>query len=367
MSPASFTAKNTKGHVIGYRPFVTAMEGLEREGLVERVRGTIDPTKLAFEKGIATRFRATAKFIDFAEEYGVRLADWSSHFDVRPRPAVNDVPVQLRADRRTDKKGRKLKGESMTVDQSHPSVIIATRQVNDINAFIATQDIQPAEWHGTFTRIYAQGDLPEFNWNKGARVYSRTDTENYQRVPRKERKRIRINGEATVEVDIRASYLTILHHLMGVPMIGDPYGIPGVPRLVVKIWMTITLGHDRFHRGWGDAAKERYAESDDFKGRDLQKDYSFGKTQTRILEHLPLLRDWPDNPVTWADLQYLESQAVVDAVHKLAMEQQVPALPLHDALIVPRSKAEQAKQVLSDCFLRHVGVRPEITIKDHGL
>jgi hypothetical protein len=151
---------------------------------------------------------------------------------------------------------------------------------------------------------------------------------------------------------------------MGVPLpSGDPYDIPGVPRSVAKIWTTITLGNDDFHRKWPDRAKRRYTKDSEIGPVDLARSYPFKKMQKAILAHLPLLKDWPKSPVRWGELQFLESQAVVGAVHRLAMEWKIPALPLHDAVIVPVSKAETAKQVLSDSFLRHVGVRPFITIK----
>ena len=151
---------------------------------------------------------------------------------------------------------------------------------------------------------------------------------------------------------------------MGVPLpAGDPYDIPDIPRSVVKAWITITLGSDRFHRRWPGEAKQKYAESDDFDGRSLQEAFPIGKTKAAILEHLPLLKDWPTSPIRWGDLQFLESEAVIDAVHSLAMAWGIPALPLHDAVIVPKSKAELAKQVLSGTFHQHVGVLPSITVK----
>ena len=46
---------------------------------------------------------------------------------------------------------------------------------------------------------------------------------------------------------------------------------------------------------------------------------------------------------------YQESEAVIDAVLCLALEG-VPALPVHDSLIVPKQKRETAKRVLQSCL-----------------
>lgn len=356
---------------VGYRPFKTVVDGLKGKGYLEVVTGFKESVNV-HDRGIATRFRATPKLIALAEQYGIRLPDWASHFTMLPRPKAVRAPIQLRADSRKDKKGKKHKGGRVDFDPAHPAAYRYAKQVHDINTFFADQDIQPAECHFAFTRIFAQGDHRDYRWNKGARLYSYAFGKSYQQMPRVARpergdhigrENITINGEPVVEVDISASYLTILHKLMRVPLPADPYDIPGVPRKVAKIWVTITLGHTGFHSRWPDAAKRRYSSNHPNGAADLQRDFPFGKTQRKILDHLPLLKDWPTNPVTWADLQFLESSAVVDAVHELATRYGVPALPLHDAVIVPRSKAELAKQVLSTCFQGHVGVLPTLTTK----
>ncbi|GAB7553896.1 hypothetical protein NRB_34060 [Novosphingobium sp. 11B] len=356
---------------VGYRPFKAAEIGLKKSGYLEVITGFKESTNI-HDKGIATRFRATPKLITLAEQYGIRLSDWASHFTMLPKPKRVREPIQLRADSWTDKKRKKNKGGKMDFDPSDQSAARYAKQVHDINAFMADQDIQPAECHFAFTRIFAQGDHPDFRWNKGARLYSYAFGKSYQQMPhvaRPERKEytgredITINGESVVEVDISASYLTILHTLMGVPLPADPYDIPGVPRKVVKIWATITLGHAGFHSRWPEAAKRRYTSNHENGPADLQRDYPFRKTQRKILESLTLLKDWPSNPITWADLQFLESSAVVDTIHELATRYGVPALPLHDAVIVPKSKAELVQRVLSSCFERHVGTCPTLTVK----
>jgi hypothetical protein len=65
----------------------------------------------------------------------------------------------------------------------------------------------------------------------------------------------------------------------------------------------------------------------------------------------------------WGDFQFLESQAIVGAVHKLATVHGIPTLPVHDSLLVAKRHQAQAEQVLSDMFFKHVGVRPVLTVK----
>ena len=358
MTPRAFNDDGMGAIPVRYRAFKAITDGLEREGFLEVVKGFIDPTKLTTSKGLATRFRATTKLIDLAASYGILLSEWASHFAMIPRPKAVARPIQLRA-----KKNSKFKSDGLPVDLTNDEVRAFAKQVQDINGFMAGQDIQPCEWHFGFSRIFANGDDPDFAWNKGARLYSYAFGKGYQQVPKEDRRLLTINSEPTVEVDISASYLTIFHELMGVPPPADPYDVPGLPRSIVKIWVTITLGHTGFHRGWPLAAKRRYTKASEIGPVDLQRAYPFRHVQDAVLAHLPVLKDWPKNPITWADLQFRESSAIVDSVHRLAMVHGVAALPLHDALIVPKSKAALAEKILSDCFHHHVGVRPSIKVK----
>ena len=65
-----------------------------------------------------------------------------------------------------------------------------------------------------------------------------------------------ISGEKVVEIDINASYLTILHGIAGYPLPNrdDLYAIGSYNRVIVKAWITATIGHHGFHTKWPDNA-----------------------------------------------------------------------------------------------------------------
>lgn len=64
-------------------------------------------------------------------------------------------------------------------------------------------------------------------------------------------------------------------------------------------------------------------------------------------------------------LQFLESQIMVDILLRLkAMK--IVALPIHDAILVPQSKADIAKQVMLDTFLHHTSVPGVVTMEGGG-
>jgi hypothetical protein len=105
--------------------------------------------------------------------------------------------------------------------------------------------------HRGYVRIFNIGDDPGFNWDKGGRLYSLGET-SYQRLNREQRARITIDGDSVIELDIRASYLTILFAICGrcAELPPDPYDVPELSRAVVKKWVVATLGSDGHIKRW---------------------------------------------------------------------------------------------------------------------
>src|SRR6476620_3853770 len=99
---------------------------------------------------------------------------------------------------------KKIKGKVLKVDV--PSHL--RDEVQELNAFLDGFTLG----HGThrgFFRGYNNGDRPGFNFDRGGRFYSAGE-ESYQNLPSVERLKLTIHGEAVAEVDVRASFITIL-------------------------------------------------------------------------------------------------------------------------------------------------------------
>ena len=60
------------------------------------------------------------------------------------------------------------------------------------------------------------------NMDLGGRFYG-----HYQQIPSADRKRIRIDGEATVELDFKSLHMALLYSLEGIQVSGDPYLVEG--------------------------------------------------------------------------------------------------------------------------------------------
>lgn len=322
-----------------------ARSTLKRAGYIE-----IDPDS-GLADGHATRLRGTADLFEMAAIYGVTPSNIGEHFTRRPRPTELTGAVRLKTNL-----GAKLK-----IDFSHPTAAALRDRVNEINGFVSRQGIEPDN-HWVFYRGFNQGDLLDFRWNKGGRLYS-VGAGSYQQQKSAVRGAMTINGEAVVEIDIQASHLTILRHRLGIAFdpTDDAYeGVPGVPRHVAKAWVVMTLGYDRLHKRWSPEAKRYHIKKG---GKDLTKEYPLEKVRAKMLAHLPFMADWETSPIRWGDLQFLESEAVIGAVHELATVHGIPALPVHDSLIVPASHKEKAMEALKASFKKVVGIEPHLTIK----
>lgn len=351
MGRSSFT-----GERIGYRAFKKVVDGARAAKLITVVEGSGGGTLV----GEATRFRPTSALLKLAESFGIEAAEWQRHFRSIPRPAKIAEPLVLKSSSKLIGRSKR-DGIRMSFDATETKPMELARQVDEINAFIAGVQIEPDSEHYAFHRIFNEGDVPGLEWNKGGRLYSMGDS--YQQRKAEQRAKMRLNGEPVVEIDICASHLTILHAKLGVPLSRnspDPYEHPSLPRHVVKTWVTMTLGYDRFHSRWSSDAIKDYREK---HGGTLGKDYPIKEVREEVLKMIPLLKDWGNCSIRWGDLQFIESCAVVDTVHQLATEYGVPALPVHDSIIVPVSKEEMARSVLTANFKKHAGVDPCLVVK----
>jgi hypothetical protein len=358
--PASFT-----GERIGYRPFKSAMNEMMRHGMVEV--GTWGQQQWAEgfdgQRGVswskATRLRATPWLLRYLANERLTPDNWRDHFElIEPdQPLVKD-PIVLRR-RNVRHKGEKYRGHQMRVDLSDASARAEYDRMNRLNRFYMKHVIQPGGFRG-LRRIYNNAESPTFNFNQGGRLY--VVGGGYQTMKKAERLKLTIDGEAVAEIDVKASFISILSAMRRMPLDPheDPYEIDGLPRPLVKAVVTMTLGHDRFHTRWPSKVKKDLEEK--LGVRDLGKSYPLKKVLPLIVAKLPAMADWGNSGISCFDLQFVESEAMLLAVERLAYEHQVPTLPVHDSLIVPVSHLELARGTLADTFEEVTGHRPQLTV-----
>ena len=350
------TARFTGG-LVSYVDFVKVSAAADSGQLIEKLPGhyrRFDFGEGTAGIGRATRFRAQPRLIALAAEHGLAPDNIDEHFEGR-LPALPPKPLVLR--RSSVRSGQhKFKGRSISFMRTETTDRME-QDIKDLNEFLSRHEIGGGGHRG-YRRIFNQGDQTPYRWDKGGRLYSVGD-DSYQTLKKAQRLQMTLDSEPVVEIDIRASYLTLLHGLRRVPFDPtkrDPYRVGHLPRAVVKAWVTMTIGHSKFHRSWPKRIAEDLRETGE-ESIDTRK-YQVKQIAPIILAHLPILKDWPEQPLTGFDLMYRESEAVIGTMLELMRQYEVPSLSVHDSIIVPANRAKDAASILGQRYERVAGISP---------
>lgn len=217
----------------------------------------------------------------------------------------------------------------------------------------ANEDVQPQ-----YQRIYtnASGFKQEPSLLHG-RIYPK----NFQ-LPNKKhgwRQMTLIDGQPTIEVDVRASSLTLLanDYYLGfdLPETDDLYQhgpLANLDRELVKLVTQLIINgvsHDRL--GWPPSAKEEKAE--------LIGDQKWTDYVRPLIETYPSLTKLREN--MGLHLMLLEADVIMHAMNYL-LDRGIGCLSLHDCLIVPNNNAQDAVEAFNDAYEKFSMQRPILHI-----
>jgi hypothetical protein len=350
------------GAPVGSRQFLTVVDALAALGMVHTAPSKSFVNDYGFAKesaGWAARYWPAAPLLALAESHGVTGAIAREGFvagasGVSTVPPAVPHPIKLRALRPPHHRGQ-------TVSRARPLPIqpdaVAGELVEGVcaaNDFAARFDVcgcLPPRWFRRFI----------IDWRFGGRWQARGANQ-YQTMSEARRLGITIDGEPVAEIDVRASHLTILHGLLGLPLPkGDPYAIGGHDRATVKQWIVRTLGKGSPVTRWpADAPAAIRATSAKQTAAAVLARYPFLAEPWRAVADLS--DAGPPQALLIHRLQGLEAAAMTAAMWQLRSDN-VLALPVHDALLVPASAVTLAAHALQDAFRSVVGVTPQITRK----
>jgi hypothetical protein len=347
--------KNFSDDVVSYRNLKAAVDALSGLKLITHTPGQGRFLKVpafgihAQHKARASRFKATKKLLSAANASGVPLHEVDDHFRLEaPRH-----PLVLKAASRR-LRATKYAPQRMDYETTDKTRLLEAEAVA-INEFLSGFTIRGGTHYG-FVRIFNDGDQRGFDWQWGGRLYS-IGERNYQQLSGEQRALMTINDEPVVELDVRASNLTIFHALIGEDFdtSTDPYGRVELDRDIVKAWSTISFGADEPVDYWPEETVSDFAQD----GVDLKAAAPATLVRDRMLATYPVLKRLGDPGVTWRDLMFAESSAVIGTMMHLN-KNGVPCLPVHDSIIVPASKAGLGAGLLHDHYNHHTGASPWI-------
>ncbi|MEX0351091.1 MAG: hypothetical protein AB3N15_16835 [Paracoccaceae bacterium] len=301
----------------------------------------------------ARRFRATRRFLLLAADYNIAADAISDHFDVSHR---HSNVVQVRATRAPGKqhRGKLLKQQGQQFDDQRA-------RVRHLNSLIAGHDYSLSE-SPMVRRVFNCGDRQDFRFNLGGRFYCASD-DNWMAMPKTERAKIKIDGEETTEIDVRASHISILSSLTGRPLDRrvDPYAIEGIHRDIVKKVIVSAIGGGKMPTRWPKGFNDEFADS---FGWEPRRHLKLIDVTDAITELHPFLLELKKAELDWANLQFEESECFFTAMMRLHNEGDAPSLPVHDSLIVRRRDAGYAAHCLRDAYEDRLGFRPHVDIPD---
>lgn len=348
-----FTSAGTEASSRVYEWQASALEAI---GLIDRrmgYKGVDDWEGEVYEAyRRATRLRATPELIAMAQRHGIHNDNLPDHY-LKLRAMIS-APVVLKAGNHPGGKGKMLK-----VPKTAKAVSVKG-EVERINAIYDRHHFERLPQPQVY-RLFNCADAEDFAFNKGGRLYG-----HFQSISSEQRKDVLIDGQPVVELDVKASHLTVLHGITNTPMPeGDLYDIQGVPRAVVKAVVTIMMGRGRTDLSkWSSRSKEdlliKLGGEQPMDPKVFGKLYPMKATVTKVLNRHPVLRHLELRRLDWGDLQYLESQVLVATILELGEEYDIPALPVHDSIIVPKEAANLSHTCLAKTFEKFTGQIPEI-------
>lgn len=90
------------------------------------------------------------------------------------------------------------------------------------------------------------------------------------------------------------------------------------------------------------------------------------KVGSRVCEAIPILKLLDTSNITWADLMYQESRAIISTMDSLRENYNIPAYSMHDGLIVPVSSKEIVANEIKRAF-DNIGLECRVKIETNKI
>lgn len=319
--------------------------------------------------------------IGFNQRHHIDIMQRSSRTRLRATPALRtmfeDCGVTWRCVANPNKDIVRLnRGEPDAGPE--PSNVVASRHVlARVNALLESSDIilpehgwaeEAANWtpdHQLTPKEQSNrqhaGDLSATalyraftgNWKRGGRLYGGW----WQRIPKRVRTAITIDGEPTVEIDYGQQHPTMLFARTGVPLDYDPY--------VIKGWDPAgrPLGKDTFVRmlNWSEA-KDRKRQGMKRVNPALRHLLPQGMSDGTYMRHyrqhvLPIAHWLGINE--GAALQVEDSELAISILDQLE-QQGIAALPIHDSFIVKSQYRATLMTIMREAFYERYATIPVV-------
>lgn len=341
------------------KTFAKTLDQLAAEGLLDRKL----PEAI---RGEVSSIQPTGGFANRVRDAGITFADFAAD-------ARREVILLTRVKRRFLTETYRTITERELADYNDTPLTVRCRaEVRALNAFLADADISfeadgndpPVDpFARTLTRRFNVFDDEQPHFDQVGRLFGGF----WMSMKRERRKHIRINGEPVAELDFSSMFTRLAYARLRLrPPGGDLYAISGLEghREGVKLAMNCFLFDQSPHRkSWPkDMGIGMWrGEGDDTVPAKLPKGWTVSKTKKSILAVHPGL------DAAWGcglgySLMWTESVILIGILKHL-MQQGIPALGLHDGLLVPVSKASAALDAMKAVSSTMTGIELPCSVK----
>lgn len=185
----------------------------------------------------------------------------------------------------------------------------------------------------------------------------------HQTMKKQYRQRITIDGEPTVELDYSALHPNLLLWRTGGALSADPYteiaGKAGITRELVKALLLRLINSEnvsdfcRVVTSSGNESKKAEAEAgraDEWFIPDVPTGYKGADFVEAVEAAFPTLTGSFGGTIG-LELQGIDSKLMADLLAE-CLSAGIVALPVHDSVIVPQSRADDAREIMFNCYQR---------------
>lgn len=250
---------------------------------------------------------------------------------------------------------RGIRQPNVLVDyEDTPETIALRKEMEELNDFLSSHTVtlegDPTPAFRLVRQFTLRSHADPIRFQSHGRLYGGF----WMNLKATERHRIRVNGEPVADLDFSNMFPRLAYHHVGqVPPEGDLYAVPGLEshRAGAKAGLSALLSYPNRMKNLPSRLKAL-----------LPEGWNASRLRDAVAQHHPHLSPCFEKDLGF-DLMFTESRILLAALREL-MEHDIPALPMHDGIMVQASKVDTAKGAMGNASMRVVGVELPIDRKE---
>lgn len=322
-------SKKTQYDRKGFQKLSPTIDALASRGLIEKFAPKF--------KKVRTTIRARGRLLEAALSAEVQLSD------IVRAAGQQRIVLTVRPPKRYAY-GTRVSNAWIDYPESDETRRLRA-EMDELNSFLSLHTItlrgEPAPAFNLWRSFTIRSEIDPRTFSLHGRLYGGF----WMILPEAERRHLRIDGEPVADLDFTAMFPTLAYIRAGFsPPEGDPYAIRGLEA----------------HRGAAKAAMSALLSSGPLRSlpprvrEELPEGWTLAKLREAVTDLHPALSGSLEQDLS-LEFMFIESRILMAALRDL-MSQGVPALPMHDGMMVPAGKAKAGRRAMEHASRAICGV-----------